>query len=254
MNKPEPRLLPEESRRYEIAVDCAIEAYVAGGQKSLLLRLAFQFITWIILARAIVLFDLNWLLILLPLILEFQLLLWLGPPMAALFVKDSVFRKHSGSWSQALIWSFVLLLPVMILLLIEFEFKLEPLRQFISTSWQNLLVNGVGIACAAVTVSLIIDSVRDVRRWKKTGGAFVWPATLRIGLRLISLFMVAVLLGFAIAGVSTLYDLFGKRMDWFDYVSSTAWAALLVIVLSDLFEYLLSYLLYRKKNQQQARR
>ncbi len=254
MNKSEPRLLPDESRRFEIAVDQAIQAHIAGGHKSLLLRLAFQAITWIILARAILLFDLNWLLILLPLILEFQLLLWLGPPMAALFVKDSVFRKHSGSWSQALIWSIILLLPVMILLLIQFEFKLEPLQEFISSSWQRSMVNGVAIACAVVTISLLVDSARDVRRWKKTGGAFVWPATLRIGLRLISLFLVAVLLGFSIAGASTLYDLFGKRLDWFDYASSAAWAALLVIVLSDFFEYLLSYLLHRKMNKQQTRR
>lgn len=246
MTDPKPHNNREHQRQYNAAADQAIAAYLAGGQRTLLLRLTVQLLAWIVLARAIVLFDLNWFLVLLPLILEFQLLIWLGPPLATFVIDEPVFRSKSGRWLPALLWSFLLLIPPALLLLSQFQFHWAPLKQFLSASWLVAWSTGVALACLLVVVNMLVDTAHDIRQWRTVGGAFVWPATLRIGMRFITLFVIGLLIAFAIAGISTVYDLLGQRLDWFDHASSRAWLAWTVVVLSDIGEYLLASLLLRK--------
>ena len=246
MPEPHPHLSGEESRTFSEAVDRAIELHNAGGYRGVILRGLFQAASWGVLAYAIQRHDLNWLLVLTPWILEFQLMIWLGPPLARFVVEDPVFRKNSGRWSQALLWSIIFLLPPVLLGMMQHDFQLDASLAFFEQSTRASTGNGIAIACAVVTAGLIVDTARDVAGWRAEGGAFAWPATMRLGMRLIALFVVLFVGFFALTAVGSLFDLFGAPMTWHTDPGGAAWLALTVVVLTDLGELLISALLIRK--------
>lgn len=147
-------------------------------------------ITYGLIARAIATHDLSFGYILLPWIVEYLLMLWIGVLLTRTWVKEPIFSAISGSVLIAMSWTIALLAPYVAVFAWHALFGLSPEAGKVSVAWQRLVDSGMVWACVAVMVALLVDTVRDVSAWRKAGGPFVWPATHRFGFRLAGLMAV----------------------------------------------------------------
>ncbi|MEM7053732.1 MAG: hypothetical protein AAF446_04200 [Pseudomonadota bacterium] len=164
-------------------------------------------ITYTLIARAIATHELGFGYILLPWIVEYLLILWIGVLLTRTWVKEPIFAAISSRTGIALGWTVALLAPYAIVLGWQSLFGLNPEAGSVSAAWERLMDSGMVWACVAVTVGLLLDTVRDVTAWRTSGGAFVWPATHRFVFRVAAMLAVCLATPFVLwllAAVGTL--------------------------------------------------
>ena len=130
-------------------------------------------------------------------------------------------------------------LPLSIALLILSDIAwgqhVEALRQL----WRKGWAHGIAIVCLLTLVNLLVDTTRDVRIWQRTGGPFVWPATIRFRLRFAGTARVDFLLHpFLIVAMMFLGGFFISADSESSQRIQPAWIAFAVLFLSDIAELL----------------
>ena len=147
-------------------------------------------ITYTLIARAIATHGLSFGYILLPWIVEYLLILWIGVLLTRTWVKEPIFAAISSKLGIVMGWTVVLLAPYVIVIAWQALFGPDPEAGSVSAAWERLVDSGMVWACVAVTVGLLVDTVRDVTAWRGSGGAFVWPATHRFAFRVAAMLAV----------------------------------------------------------------
>lgn len=220
----DPRLNAGQARSLSRAFDRSFEA----GWRSDLVHVAVVLATLVIgygfAARAIANDKLPFGYVVLPWVVEYLSILWLGAALCRTWVKEPVFRALSLSVWVPLGWTAVLLLPYLLVLSLNDGFTVSQLPARLSSVWERLWASGMIWACLAAVVALLVDTGRDVAAWRTTGGPFVWPATHRFSFRfvaLLALIFVAPFTLWGVAAVSALWDrdpfYSGLPMAWIAY-------------------------------------
>jgi hypothetical protein len=240
------RLSENESRAFSEAADQAFQLQAGHGYAGLLLRGIFQSAAWLVIALAIHRHGLDTLLVLAPWVLEFLLLTWGGLLLSRTLIDDPIFRKINGHVSLALLWSAIVLLPILAVVSVRSGLDLtrmaSDLEALIRSAWEHQVIT----AGLLIFTGLILDTSRDLRAWRQSGGVFVWPATQRFGLRFTALIGLLLISPFLLAGLITLWGLFGDTSGWLSHSAQFAWLVFGLLVAADLGELMISaWLIHR---------
>ena len=162
-----------------------------------------------IIARAIVNDGLSLGYVVLPWVLEYLAIMWVGVLLTRTWVREPVFRAISGSVWVALGWTVFLLLPYVLVLSWDAIFSQGQLSESLPAAWHRLVDSGVIWACLAVVLGLLVDTGRDVAAWRRAGGTFVWPATHRFGFKFAALLALLLMAPFALWGIAAVGSMLG---------------------------------------------
>lgn len=184
------RLTVSQSSRFQQAMDQHFHTQWRSDSVSVIVYCLTLVITYTLIARAIATHELSFGYILLPWIVEYLLILWIGVLLTRTWVKEPIFAAISSSTGIALGWTVFLLAPYVIVLGWQALFGLDSGAVSLSRVWQRLVDSGMAWACLAVTVGLLLDTVRDVTKWRSSEGPFVWPATHRFAFRVAAMLVV----------------------------------------------------------------
>ncbi|MEM1080923.1 MAG: hypothetical protein AAGH65_05010 [Pseudomonadota bacterium] len=208
----DPRLTVSQSRRFSRAMDRTFRAQGRSDPVSVMVYSLILMITYTLMAQAIIRYELSFGYILLPWIVEYLLMLWIGVLLTRTWVKEPIFAAISGSVIIALVWTTVLLTPYAIAFGWQALFGLDPEAGRVSAVWARLVDSGMAWACVAVTVGLLVDTVRDVTAWRSSRGPFVWPATHRFAFRLAAMLAVCMATPFVLWALFAVHTLVGSEM------------------------------------------
>lgn len=182
--------------------------------------------------------------VVLPWIVEYLFILWLGAVLCRTWVKEPIFQALSRSLWVPLGWTCALLLPFIVVLGWDNGFYARQLPAGFSTAWQRLRDSGMIWACLAVATALLIDTARDVAAWRRKGGAFVWPATHRFSFRFVALLALIFIAPFAIWAIAAVSSLWGRDPVYSGL--APAWIAYGMLLAADILVLALGTWLHRR--------
>lgn len=191
----DPRLTDGQERVFSKAMDKSFRESLRSDIGGISLAAITMAVSYSLVARAIAQDELGLRYVVLPWVIEFLAIIWLGVLLTRTWVREPVFKAISGSWRVALGWTVALALPFFLLLISESGIEPTALRRVAGDAVARLVDSGMVWACGAVLLGLTLDTQRDVAAWRRRGGTFVWPATHRFGLRFAAL-LVMVFVGF----------------------------------------------------------
>ncbi len=251
----DPRLPSDQSRRFLIAMDESFRAQWRSGPVSVLIYVLTLVVTYTLIARAIYSGDLSFGYVLLPWIVEYLLVAWVGVLLTRSWVKEPIFTAMSGRLGIALAWTIALLSPYMVVFWLQAPFGLDPDAGSLSRVWQRLVDSGMVWACLAVAVGLLLDTVRDVKAWRTSGGPFVWPATHRFGFKVAGLmavwFATPFVIGFLVL-VFWLLDAAGIIVETSDLASAEFqinWIVFSMLLAADLLVLVVGTWMHRRHSR-----
>lgn len=190
------RLDPEQQRRVSRAFDESFRRGWRSDAGSVAFRLLVIAVSFALLARAISSADLGPGHVALMFLGEFLVVIWLGWALARTIVREPVFRQTTGRVWVPIGWTLAVATPYALVLIISSGAD-WPRAQSQLASWGERAWNsGLLQALAAVIAGLAVETVADVRRWRRRGHneAFVWPATMNVGFRFAAILLLPFLL------------------------------------------------------------
>ena len=197
-----------------------------------------------LLARAVRSEQLSVGFVLLPLAVEFIAVFWIGWVMAKWFVHCDTFGKTARSFGLALFWTFAILGVMAARLATDPEadgFDVDRIQPNLAVAWDKVVRTGLLWAMLAAIGGLVVATIPEVVRWRRTGGVFVWTSIMNSGFRL----GVMILLGFvagllAILGAEFLLPLLpeGRAQVW-------PWIAFWFLFLADVLTLVVVVLMHR---------
>jgi len=162
---------------------------------SVALRLALIAGIYWLLARAIRTDQLSAGFVVLPLVVEFIAVFWIGWVMATWFVDCETFRKSAGSFGLALFWTIVVAGAMAGLLAWDGNAEridASRIPEQFGAAWSRIRGSGLHYALGFAVAGLIVSTVPEVLRWRRKGGVFVWTSIMNSGFRI----GIMILLGF----------------------------------------------------------
>ncbi|MEM7706175.1 MAG: hypothetical protein AAF358_11510 [Pseudomonadota bacterium] len=183
----DPRLTDSQERAFSKAMDKSFRESLRSDPGSIAVATTTMAVSYALVARAIIQGEIGLRYVVLPWVIEFLAIMWVGVILTRTWVREPVFRAISGSVRVALGWTIVLGLPFFVLLILKTGFDVTAMRSGVADAIGRLLSSGMAWACGAVLLGLVLDTQRDVAAWRREGGTFVWPATHRFGLRFAAL-------------------------------------------------------------------
>ncbi len=183
----DPRLTDSQERAFSKAMDKSFRESFRSDPGSIALAATTMAVSYALVARAINQGEIGLRYVVLPWVIEFLAIMWVGVLLTRTWVREPVFEAISGSMKVALGWTIVLGLPFFVLLILQTGFDTTAMRSGVADAMGRLLSSGMVWACGAVLLGLVLDTQRDVAAWRRDGGTFVWPATHRFALRFAAL-------------------------------------------------------------------
>ena len=162
---------------------------------SVALRLALLAGIYWLLARAIRTEQLSAGFVVLPLVVEFIAIFWIGWVMATWFVDCETFRKSAGSLGLTLFWTLVVAGAMAGFLAWDGDAEridASRIPQQFGAAWARIHGSGLHYAMGLAIAGLVVSTVPEVLRWRRKGGVFVWTSIMNSGFRL----GIMILLGF----------------------------------------------------------
>ncbi|MEM9303310.1 MAG: hypothetical protein AAGE01_14440 [Pseudomonadota bacterium] len=242
----DPRLDRSEAKAFDRAMSRSMMMTNAADPLSVVIRAACLGFAWVLIAQAIRRDGLGVGFVVAPWVLEFLAIQWLGPLLARFAVRDRIFRKIAGGPLLAAVWTVVLLTPYVLGMAWQEGFSVVALQQRMDAALPRALETGVATACALVLAGLLIDTIRDLRRWDPADGPFVWPATQRLGLRFAFLLGLTFLAPFVLAGLIAILAIVGDSGSFQAGQADFAWLAFGVLALTDTLVLALGILMHQK--------
>ncbi|MEM9304003.1 MAG: hypothetical protein AAGE01_17950 [Pseudomonadota bacterium] len=172
-----------------------VMAYVrasTSNSTSVVVRAAFLTLAWMLVARAIDGFGVSLGYVVLPWVVQFLLIQWLGLTLAARVVDEPRFRETAGSVVGKLGWTIALSLPYVILLGWDSGFSLALLQERLPDALARVAESGIAAATATLALSTMFETMRDLRRWRTEQEPFIFRPSQRTAVRMILLVVLAI--------------------------------------------------------------
>lgn len=164
--------------------DFALRTHLRSDWLYILIRLTSLTVVFAFIARAIIMFDLPAGLVVIPLIFDYLAVVWLGLGLSRFVIDCDAFRQKNASSKVAVSLSLLVTLAILIALAAkDGSFSIARIPHEWSVTWQACAESGLLWGIAANTVGLLIATVPDVTRWRKSGGKFVWGANIQNSVR-----------------------------------------------------------------------
>lgn len=154
---------------------------------SLALRALGLLATYGLLAGAIAEHALPAPLVLLPVAFETLLVMWLGHYLAHRVVDCPAFGRHARGLFAPLFWTVLIGGGALAWLAFDRQdgtFQLARVPTAAADAADRATRAGLPLALAAMLAAMVASTWRDVHRWRRAGGVFVWSATLGGGFRM----------------------------------------------------------------------
>lgn len=222
--------------------------WVSVGLRALVLVLVYA-----LLARAIRTEQLGVGFVFLPLAVEFLAIFWIGWVMATFLVDCKDFRKTSGSLGLVLFWTLVILGAITARLAWDGERgELDPglVPANLAIVWAKVRSSGLGWAMLVAAVGLVVATIPEVLRWRRTGGVFVWTSIMNSGFRL----GVMVLLAFVVGMVGIVGAEFLLPVVAEERARAWPWVAFGFLLLADVLTLVIATLMHRDLGRKAAAR
>ena len=154
---------------------------------SVAIRAAMLLLVYWLLARAIRKEQLGVGFVLLPLAVEILAVFWIGWIMATWLVRCETFRKSAGSLVLAIFWTLVILGLTAARLGVGGDpshFDTGQIPANLAIVWAKVRDSGLFWAMLAAAAALVLATIPEILRWRRTGGVFVWTSIMNSGFRL----------------------------------------------------------------------
>lgn len=207
-------------------IDAALRETLRSDWPSILLRLVVVGVVYTLLARAIQA-GMSSPYLVLPLLLEILLIFWLGWLMTGTVVTCPTFRKSAGSLGVTLLWTALILLPLIVAMAIDRQNETLDAEQILPRAqrmWAVIQHHQLHWAMAAMVLGLLVSTAMDILRWRAGGGAFFWASITHAGFRMALVIVLVPVLGFLGVFLAELFIWLADRFAWWEPLTAQLWA------------------------------
>jgi hypothetical protein len=203
-------------RSSEPYTDAEFDAEVLRTQRSdwtyVAVRVVMLAVVFWFLARGIAVHGVTAGFLLLPLAVEFVMVMWVGLFLSFFVVDCPAFAKTGRRPILVPFWT--LAIAGIISAVLGWEdgtFDAERINPGWAAGWQEIWTTGLVWAVVAEVLGLMLSTAPEVVRWRRVGGKFVWNSIFSLGVRGAA----ALLIGFlAIFVLIVLVALEAQPVDW----------------------------------------
>ncbi len=251
-SKAEQREAAERRRQLGGYSDAEFDSALARSQNSDAFSVGVRLITlaavfWLM-ARAIQIHGVPAWLLVLPMVVEFIVIFWVGYFLSRFLIDCKAFAQSAGSLGLTLTWTIILLIGV--LAAAAFDPQSEDLRSAhiatgLVSGWQQVRNAGLHWVILVSMLGLLISTTFEVLRWRRLRGVFVWTSIMHTGFRLGVMFVLGI---FATVALILLGDFLASALsDWRQLAGpAIAWAVFGFLLLSEFLTVIISALMHRE--------
>jgi hypothetical protein len=174
-----------------------------------------------LLARAILRFGLSAWLLVLPMVVEFIVIFWVGWWLAHFVIDCPAFRKSAGSTGLTLAWT-----AVIFAIPLGFAgrnaagvWHWAQVPYGLAAGWEAVLAAQMHWVILLSLLGLLVSTGIEVQHWRRQRGVFVWTSIMQSGFRLAVVLLLAIIGGLLLAMLGDfilqpLADPSGKPLAW----------------------------------------
>lgn len=250
---------PEAERRSELGgySDAEFESALARSQSSDVFSVGARALTLVavfwLLAHAIQVHDLPAWLLILPLVVEFIAIFWIGFVLSRFIVDCPTFAKSAGSLGLLLTWTVASLIVLFAVAGIDPElhgWRWQHIGTGVQILWFSLAKLGLHWVIFVSLSGLLISTSIEVLRWRRLRGVFVWTSIMNTGFRLGVMLLLGIVGFVAVllldnAFYFSLADLSAKEL---------AWAVFAFLLVGEVLTLIVSTLMHREALSKQGSR
>lgn len=165
-------------------LDQAIASHVRSDWPFVIYRLLILAVVFGFIARAILRFDLPAGLVVVPIVLEYLFVVWIGYALSRYVIDCPAFRAQAGSIKIALVLTGVVVFVVLFALAAkDGSFSLTRIPDEWTHAWRLSVESGLIWSIAVGTAGLVFATLPDIHRWRRHGGKFIWGANMHNSMR-----------------------------------------------------------------------
>ncbi|MEM9533229.1 MAG: hypothetical protein AAGA23_20075 [Pseudomonadota bacterium] len=215
---------------------------------SVLVRLLTVALVFGLMARAIVVHQVSAAFLLVPVAAEWLLTLWTGVLLSRTLVNCPAFRKEANRPGLAIGWTIFLLAVSLLVAAWQADgFSLSAAPAAWAAGAAELWRTGLVFAVFAEAVGLWLATLPEVRRWRATGGKFLWSAAFSQGMRVAALILLLFPIWFV--GIATA-ELIGP---WSQSPSFRSWLTFGILLAIELAAITITVVLHRSMKKKAAK-
>lgn len=227
--------------------EAEFDAAYARTQRSDLMhivsRVGTLLLAYGLLARAIIVHQLSAAFLLLPIALEWLLIMWLGLLLSRRFVHCPTFARSANRPRQVIVWTILIGLVVALVLAWDGAteaFSIARIPAEASAALVTVFETGLIWALLVGVVALGISTAAEVRRWRRVRGVFVWTSIIESGLRFASALVLGMISLFVL-------PIFGELLlPWLESAPQhRAWTVFGLLLAVELFAVFFGVVLHR---------
>lgn len=191
-----------------------------------------------------------WLLVL-PLVVEFIAIFWVGYLLSRFLIDCKAFAQSAGSGLLTLVWTVVILAMIGAAAAFDPEaggMRMVRLGPGLQSGWRQVQSAGLQWVILVSMLGLLISTTFEVLRWRRLRGVFVWTSIMHSGFRLGVMLLLGIV-GFVLLIV--LGNLLASSLsDWTQSADpALAWAVFGFLLLSEILTLVVSTLMHREALQ-----
>jgi hypothetical protein len=244
----------EAERRRELGgySDAEFDSALVRSQRSDAFSVGVRLVTltvvfWLM-ARAIRIHDIRAWLLVLPMVVEFIVIFWVGYFMSRFLIDCKAFAQSASSLGLTLAWT----IGILALMFGAAAYdpgsgglQLAHLGAGLASAWQQVLGAGLHWVILVSMLGLLMSTAFEVLRWRRLRGVFVWTSILHSGFRLGVMFLLGI---FGTVVLIVFGDFLATSLsEWTPSAAAAmAWAVFGFLLLSELLTLVLSTLMHRE--------
>ncbi|MGD9582169.1 MAG: hypothetical protein AB7V26_00660 [Lysobacterales bacterium] len=216
-----------------------------GDRASLALRILTLALVFTLMARSILHHHTPAWLLVLPLIVEWLVIFWLGQALARWRIDCKAFRRSAGGLGLTLGWT--LAFALLALGFAGYDegtstWQLAQIGDGLSSGRQQALAAGMHWVILVAVGGLALSTWVEWRQWRRVRGVFVWTSIMQTGFRLAVMLLLGIVAVFLLAmfGSSLPAGFFGRSSP------ALAWAVFAFLLLCELLTLVIATLMLRE--------